>query len=143
MSASVSATSKNVQAVKSAYESFGRGDAQALLGGMADEVEFRLAEGHPYQPSGEAWRGKQELLEKFLMKAGPEWESWTVQVDEIHPLGDTVVVEGRYYGLFKPTGRRMDLQVCHVWQLRDGVIRSFHQYLDTGALQRIMTLHDA
>ena len=138
MSAVNNATSSNVEAVKSAYQSFSRGDAPALLAGMADNVEFRVAEGHPYQPSGQPWRGKQELVDKFLMKAGPEWEGWTVQVDEIHTLGDTIVVERRYHGLFKPTGRRMDLQVCHVWQLRDGIIRSFHQYLDTGALQRIM-----
>ena len=138
MSGSANATAKNVEAVKSAYASFGRGDGQALLAGMADEVEFRVAEGHPYQPSGAAWRGKQELTEKFLMKAGAEWEGWTMTPGEIHALGDTVVVEGRYHGLYKPTGRRMDLQVCHVWQVRDGVIRSFHQYLDTGELQRIM-----
>ena len=139
MSAVTNATSKNVEAVKSAYEHFDRGDAEALLAGMADDVEFRVAEGHPYQPSGEPWRGKQELVENFLKKAGPEWEGWTVKVGEIHGLGDTIVVEGRYHGLFKPTGRRMDLQVCHVWQLRNGVIRSFHQYLDTGSLQRIMS----
>jgi ketosteroid isomerase-like protein len=32
----------------------------------------------------------------------------------------------------------MDLQVCHVWKLRDGLVRSFHQYVDTGALQQLM-----
>ena len=138
MSTSTNATSKNVEAVKSAYDSFGRGDAQALLAGMADEVEFRVAEGHPYQASGVAWHGKPELIEKFLMKAGPEWEGWTMKPGEIHALGDTVVVEGRYHGIYKPTGRRMDLQVCHVWQLRDGIIRSFHQYLNTAELQKVM-----
>ena len=139
MSSSTNATSKNVEAVKSAYESFARGDAPSLLAVMADEVEFRVAEGHPYQPSGEAWHGKQELVEKFLMKAGPEWEGWTMTPGAIHALGDTVVVEGRYHGLYKPTGRRMDLQVCHVWRVREGVIRSFHQYLNTAELQRVMT----
>ena len=138
MTTHTNATSKNVEAVKSAYESFSRGDAEALLAGMADEVEFRVAEGHPYQPSGAAWHGKQALVEKFLMKAGTEWEGWTMTPGEIHALGDTVVVEGRYHGLYKPTGRRMDLQVCHVWRVRDGVIRSFHQYLNTAELQRVM-----
>ena len=138
MTTSTTSKSKNVEAVKSACESFGRGDAQALLAGMAEDVEFRLAEGHPYQRSGAPWRGRQELVDNFLMKAGPEWEGWTVQVDEIHALNDTVVVEGRYHGLFKPTGRRMDLQLCHVWRLQDGVIRSFHQYVNTAELDRIM-----
>ena len=133
-----SAISRNVEAVKSAYEHFSKGDAQALLAGFSDEMEFRVAEGHPYQPSGQAWSGKQEIVEKFLMKAGPEWDGWSMHPEEFHDLGDTVVVEGRYHGLYKPTGRRMNLQVCHVWRLRDGMIRSFHQYLNTAELQRIM-----
>jgi ketosteroid isomerase-like protein len=51
---------------------------------------------------------------------------------------DAVIVEGRYTGLYKPTGRRMDLQVCHVWRFRGGEVTSFHQYLDTASLQRVM-----
>jgi len=42
-----SAISRNVEAVKSAYEHFSKGDAQALLAGFSDEMEFRVAEGHP------------------------------------------------------------------------------------------------
>jgi ketosteroid isomerase-like protein len=32
----------------------------------------------------------------------------------------------------------MDVQVCHVWRFRDGKVASFHQYVDTAALQRVM-----
>jgi ketosteroid isomerase-like protein len=40
--------------------------------------------------------------------------------------------------VIKATGRSMDLQVCHVWKLRDGRITSYQQYLDTGKLQGAM-----
>jgi len=129
---------KNADAVKAAYDDFAAGNAQSLLSRFADDIEFRLAQGHPYQPTGQAWSGKQALVEHFLKRAGPEWENWTVEVRDLHELGDTVVVEGRYHGLYKPTGRRMDVQVCHVWRLRDGIVRSFHQYLDTAGLQDVM-----
>jgi len=51
---------------------------------------------------------------------------------------DAVIVEGRYTGTYKPTGNRMDVQVCHVWRFRDGKVASFHQYLDTARLRRVM-----
>jgi ketosteroid isomerase-like protein len=130
--------SRNAEVVMASYDDFGQGNVQSLLARLAEDVEFRLAEGHPYQPSGKPWTGKEALVEHFFKKAGPEWEGWTVDVREVHELGDTVVVEARYRGLYKPTGRSMDLQVCHVWKLRDGLVRSFHQYVDTGALQHLM-----
>ena len=39
---------------------------------------------------------------------------------------------------YKPTGRHMDVQVCHVWRFRGGKVASFHQYVDTARLQGVM-----
>ena len=36
------------------------------------------------------------------------------------------------------SGRRLDAQVCQVWKLIDGKIRSFQQYIDTAQLQEVM-----
>ena len=63
----------------------------------------------------------------------------SVHVDrELHDAGDSVVVEWRYTGAQRPTRRRLDAQVCHVWKLIDGKIRSFQQYIDTAQLQEVM-----
>ena len=133
-----SAPSQHVETVKQIYEWFGRGDAEHILETFAPDVEFRLAEGHPYQPTGAPWIGKEQVVQNFFMKAGPEWENWTVALDAIHDLNDVVVSEGRYRGIYKPTGKTMDVQVCHVWKFRDGKIASFHQYLDSARLQAVM-----
>jgi ketosteroid isomerase-like protein len=45
--------------------------------------------------------------------------------------GDTVVVEGRYYGKVRETGISLDAQFAHVWHLRDGKVVGFQQYTDT------------
>jgi hypothetical protein len=34
-------------------------------------IEFRLAEGHPYQIEGKPWVGGQEVVKHFFMRAGP------------------------------------------------------------------------
>ena len=54
---------------------------------------------------------------------------------EFHDAGPAVVVEGRYTGTYKETGRKFDAQVCHVWKIRDGKITSFQQYVDTAQMQ--------
>ncbi len=39
---------QSVDVVKGTYEAFGRGDVPAVLGGMADDVEWYEADGMPY-----------------------------------------------------------------------------------------------
>ena len=42
-----------------------------------------------------------------------------------------VLAENRYDGTGKVTGRRLNIQAAHVWELRDGKIVRFQQYVDT------------
>ena len=134
---------KNIDTVRKIYRDFAAGDAAAILDVFADDVEFRLAEHHPYRGSAGAWRGKQAIAQEFFAVAGPEWQSWTIGVEQTVEAPDAVIVEGRYTGLYKPTGRRMDIQVCHVWRFRGNRVASFHQYVDTAALRRVMARDDA
>ena len=125
------------------YRDFAAGDAAAILDVFAEDIEFRLAEHHPYRGSKGAWRGKQAIVREFFSVAGPEWDGWTIGVEQTIEADEVVVVEGRYTGLYKPTGRRMDVQVCHVWRFRDERVASFHQYVDTAALRRVMGREEA
>ena len=68
---------KNIDTVRKIYRDFAAGDAAAILDVFADDVEFRLAEHHPYRGSAGAWRGKQAIAQEFFAVAGPEWQSWT------------------------------------------------------------------
>jgi uncharacterized protein len=129
----------DVQVVKAAYERFGRGDIASLLALFDPVIEWRLAEGHPYSPQGEAWIGPQAVAENFFVRAGGEWDGWTISTRQFHEAADAVVVECRYRGVFKPTGKNMDIQVCHVWEVGDGKIKRFQQYIDTARLQEIMS----
>jgi len=47
-------------------------------------------------------------------------------------------VEGRYSGTYKATGQSMDMQMCHVWDFKDGKVTRFQQYVDTAKLQAVM-----
>ena len=124
--------------VRKIYRDFAAGNAPAILAVFADDVEFRLAEGHPYRGAGGAWHGKDAIAKNFFRVAGPEWDGWSIGVENVLAIADAVVVEGRYTGRYKPTARPMDVQVCHVWRFRGDTVASFHQYVDTASLRRVM-----
>src|SRR5262245_51807204 len=131
-------TMSHLKTVRKIYERFARGDVPAILATFDEDIEFRLAEGHPYQPGGKPWIGVQAITENFFAKVGPEWQDWTFHVDDAIETPDALVVEGRYAAVYKPTGRPLDAQACHVWRFRDGRIASFHQYVDTAHVQDVM-----
>ena len=129
----------NVDVMRGLYEAFGQGDIPTVLGGMDPDIEWREAEGNPYQPSGDPWRGPDAILNNLFMKLGAEWDgTFAVHPKDFHDAGDTVVVEARYTGTYKATGKELDAQVCHVWKLRDGKVTSFQQFVDTGQMQAVM-----
>jgi ketosteroid isomerase-like protein len=78
------------------------------------------------------------VLDKLFMRIGAEWEGFTVHVRMLHDAGEHVVMEGRYTGTYKPSGKSIDAQACHVLRFRDGKLLSFQQYMDTGQLQAAM-----
>jgi len=128
----------NVQVVQEMYEAFGRGDVPAVLGAMEADVQWREAEGNPYQMSGEAWVGTDAILQNLFMKIGTEYDAFTVHPKDFHDAGDTVVVEGRYTGTYKATGKTLDAQYCHVFKIRNGKLASFQQFVDTAQMQSVM-----
>lgn len=133
----------NVEIARSVYEAFGRGDIPSVLESMDPDIEWREAEGNPYQPSGEAWHGPDAVLQNLFMKLGEDWDAFTVHPKEFHDAGDTVVVEGRYTATHRVTGKSLDAQVCHVLKIRDGKLASFQQFVDTAQLQDAMGARQA
>ena len=102
---------------KGVYEAFGRGDIAAVLGAMDPAIEWRQAEGNPYRPSGEPWIGPDAVLNNLFMRIGTDWDGFKVTSEAFHDAGETVVVELRYTGHFKATGKDAGTgQACHIWR---------------------------
>lgn len=133
----------NVQILTGAYEAFARGDVPSVLATFDPGIEWREAEGNPYKPDGKAWVGGDAIVQHLFMRLGSEWDGFTVAPREFHDAGDTVVVECRYTGVHKATGKSIHAQACHVWKLRDGKATSFQQYVDTAQMQEAMGTRDA
>jgi len=128
----------NADSVRSLYEAFARGDAAAVLAGFSPDIvwneaeHFSLADRNPYH-------GPQAVAEGVLGRLMTEWDGFTVSPKRFHDAGRTVVVEGRYTGTFKATGRPLDAQFVHVWDLEDGKVVRLQQYADTAQAVSVTT----
>ena len=63
---------------------------------------------------------------------------FAVTPEEFIQSGDTVAVVARYTGSGKETGRRLDLPVVHVWDVRNGKIARFRQFADTAKFLEVV-----
>ena len=128
----------NVGLLKSLYDAFAGGDIPAVLGAMSPDIKWHEAESNPYMQSGEAWVGPDAVLKNLFMRLGAEWDGFAVHPRTFHDAGDSVIVEARYSGTFKKTGKKADVQACHIWDVKDGKVTRFQQYVDTAKLHDIM-----
>ncbi|MDX6621524.1 MAG: uncharacterized protein QOK36_3910 [Gaiellales bacterium] len=127
-----------VDTVKDLYGAFAQGDVPTVLAAMSPEIEWREAEGNPYQPSGAAWVGGDAIVENLFMKLGSEWEGFAIHPERFHDAGETVVVEGRYSGKCIATGIDADVQYCHVFTFENDKLARFQQFTDTAQFQKAM-----
>ena len=130
----------SVHVVRGVYEAFGRGDVAAVLGAMADDVEWHEAEGMPY---GGVYRGGQAVAENVFGPVMRDIPNFAVSPEELIGSGDTVAAVVRYTGTGQATGKQLDLPVVHVWDVRDGKIACFRQFIDTAMYLEVVPAPEA
>ena len=108
----------NVALVEKAYEAFGRGDVETVLGLLSENIEWHEAENSPFWP-GRAFHGPQEVVEGVFARLGADTKDFQTAVSRILGCGETVVVQGRYSGSWAATGTSFDLQMVHIWDFED------------------------
>jgi ketosteroid isomerase-like protein len=119
---------QNVEFVKGIYGAFARGDVPAVLGAFADDIEWFEAEGMPY---GGLHRGPEAVAQNVFGPITEDVEDFAVTPEELIGCGATVAAVVRYTGTGKASGKALDLPAVHVWDLRDGKLARFRQFIDT------------
>jgi uncharacterized protein len=126
---------QSVEVVKGIYEAFGRGDVPAVLGAMAGDIEWNEAEGMPH---GGTYRSPEAVAQNVFGPLIDDVPDFAVRPEEIIASGDTVVTVVRYTGTGKATGKKLDLPVVHVWEVRDGKVARFRQFADTAKFLEVV-----
>lgn len=132
------AATDNVSLVRGAYEAFARGDVDAVLGMLDEQIEWYEAEGSPWYP-GHPLQGPQQVLDGVLARLPQSYKDFRIEVDRFLGDGDVVVMQGRYKATkAHATGRPLNARVVEVWDLRDGKVVRYEQYVDTRQLARVL-----
>lgn len=119
---------QSVEVVKGIYDALGRGDMSGVLGAMADDIRWYEAEGMPY---GGVYQGGEAVAQNVFGPVMQDIPNFAVVPEQFIASGDTVAVVARYRGTGKDTGKELDLQVVHVYDVRDGKVVQFRQFADT------------
>lgn len=120
----------NREIVMALYAGFDRGDMDAVLALMADDIVWheaesnKLADRNPYM-------GPQAVVEGVFARLAEDFEGFAVEVGAVVEDGDTVVMQGRYRARAKASGAEINPQIVHWWTVKDGKITAFQQHVDT------------
>jgi ketosteroid isomerase-like protein len=118
-----------IETIRAFYSALGHGDAPTALGLMADDIEWNTM--WHYKVDG---RGPQKVAEGLLKPLMAEWSSFALIPTEYIADGDTVVSLGHFTGTHGATSKAVDAAYAHVWDVADGRITRFRQYIDTLAV---------
>jgi hypothetical protein len=118
----------NKEIVEGIYASFATGDVPAVLGVMAEDIQWTEADGFPLAGT---YVGPQAVLEGVFMRLGEIGDNYAVMPEQFVADGDTVVVLGKYQWNNKTSGDPAAVKMVHVLTLDGGKVVAFQQHVDT------------
>ena len=122
----------HLQAVKKVYEAYERGDLDAVLAVLADDIVWANPY-PPHVPLAGVFEGHL-AFRRFVGAIRESTESLAFEVREFVAQGDKVVVLGWERVIARPTGRVYENPWAHVWTLREGKACSVRVFGDTAAV---------
>ena len=126
---------KALEIVQQFYAAVGAGDMGTAMSLMASDVRWMEAENFPLADRN-PYVGPEAVIQGVFARLGDEFDNFAVEPERFIADEKSVVMEGRYTGTGKATGKPCNPQVAHVWTVEDGKITAFQQHIDTLAVAR-------
>ena len=123
---------ENERVARAVFECFGRGDMEGMLALVDEGVVWRMEGDAGVVPYAGERRGHAGVVE-FFQRLGGNVEFESFEPREFVAQGDKVIALGTYRWRVKQTGREYGGDWAHVFTVRDGQIKSFHEYMDSDA----------
>jgi ketosteroid isomerase-like protein len=124
------ANQDNTKLVQEGYAAFSRGDVQAVLNMMADDVVWVTPGPRDILHMAGERHGRAQVAEFFsTLNEAEEVERFDPH--EFIAQGDKVVALVSYRSRVRATGRTIETELAHVFTLRNGKIAEFREFFDT------------
>jgi len=123
----------NTQIVKDAYAAFGRGDIQAILNSLDDNIVWHGVYGASAKvPTSGERRGKAAVA-TFFKQVGETVKFSRFDTKEFIATGDKVVALGHYTATTN-VGGSFDSDFAMVFTLQNGKVTRFQEFMDSAQL---------
>jgi uncharacterized protein len=118
---------ENVAVAKAGFHAYERGDIEGLLATLDPEIDVHAQEGIPN--AGE-FHGHDGYL-RWASNWFDAWETFEVEPEAFEPVGERhVIVPSAQRGIGRGSGVEVRMNVCYMAEIRDGLVRRLHFYLD-------------
>ena len=122
------AAAENKQFIRNMFIELSKGNAEAFLGSIADDVRYTIIGTTKYSGT---FNGKQELINKLLGPLTAQLEGGiAVTSDNLIADGDYVAMQAHGKARSK-NGRSYNNTYCHVFRIANGKVQEVTEYLDT------------
>ncbi len=118
--------------VRQGYEAFGRGDAEAALEILSDDIEWQGPDSERVPGHG-THRGKDEV-QQLWQELASAFDNLRVEPDEFLEGEETVTVLGNTSGTARSTGTEFKVPFVHVWRFEDGTPTRVQTLNDTAVI---------
>ena len=120
---------ENKKLMQDMFAELGKGNGDAFLGNMADDIEFTIIGSTKWSGT---FKGKKDLVEKLLGPLNAELEGGiTITPENFIADGDTVAMQAKGKSTTK-SGKSYDNTYCQVFAFnKDGKVQRVTEYLDT------------
>lgn len=119
---------ENKQFISNMFIELSKGNAEAFLGSIADDVRYTIIGTTKYSGT---FNGKQELINKLLDPLIAQLEGGiAVTPDNLIADGDYVAMQAHGKAQSK-NGCSYDNTYCHVFRIANGKVQEVTEYLDT------------
>jgi uncharacterized protein len=121
---------ESIELVESAFDAWNRGELDAFAAHLAEDVAWLEVSGRP--EGGDAERFGRDRLRQSLESLFEAWESYRLEVERIHDVGDRVVAIVREVARGRSSGVQIDGRWGYVITVRERQIVRIHAYRDAG-----------
>lgn len=119
---------ENKELVRNMFAELSKGNAEAFLGAMADNVRFTIIGTSKYSGT---YNGKQEVINKLLAPLGAQIEGGlAITPDNFIAEGDFVAMQSHGKATSK-SGKPYNNTYCQIFRIANGKVQEMTEYLDT------------
>ena len=119
---------KNYEAIKAHYAGSDTKDLSAMMAPVTSRTAWTEMAGFPYAGT---YVGPDAIIEGVFKRIGEEWDGYNFSLERLVDGGSTILGIGTYTGRYKQTGKSMTARVVHVWDMADGRVVRFEQFVDS------------